>query len=154
VVPLVERLDEAGRPFRYRIGPAARDPADPATVALRATAGLAALRPLRPVHLRARREPGGVRLAWIRRTRRDGDSWDAAEVRLEEPEAYRVTLYAAAGRPLRTLSADRSDLLYAAADEAADFGAPQGRLDMGVAQVGAAAGPGPETRTQVPVEPA
>ncbi|KQO63258.1 glycoside hydrolase/phage tail family protein [Methylobacterium sp. Leaf88] len=154
VVPLVERLDEAGRPFRYRLGPAARDPADPATVALRATAGLTALKPLRPVHLRAWRAPGGVRLAWIRRARRDGDSWDAVEVPLEEPEAYRVTIYAAAGHPLRTLSADRSDLLYAAADEAADFGTPQDRLDVAVAQVGAAAGPGPETRARVPVEPA
>ncbi|KQP94690.1 hypothetical protein ASF60_00260 [Methylobacterium sp. Leaf113] len=151
VVPLVERLDEAGRPFRYRIGPATGEPADPAHVALRATAGLTALRPSSPVHLRAQREPEGVRLAWIRRTRRDGDSWDAAEIPLEEPEAYRVTVFSPEGRPLRVLTAAAPGLLYPATDEAADFGGPQGRLDVAVAQVGLAAGVGPETRAQVAV---
>ncbi len=76
VVPLVERLDEAGRRFLYRIGPAGRDPADPAFIGLEATAGLTALVPLSPVHLRARREAGGLRLSWTRRARRDADAWD------------------------------------------------------------------------------
>ncbi|MCJ2033286.1 glycoside hydrolase/phage tail family protein [Methylobacterium sp. J-068] len=151
VVPLVERLDEAGRAFRYRVGPAERDPADPAFVALTARAGLEAFRPLRPVHLRARREPEGVRLTWIRRARRDGDSWDLAEIPLEEAESYVVEVFSADGTRLRVLTAEGPNLLYAKGDETADFGGPQERLDFGVAQVGALAGRGPATRTRVPV---
>ena len=123
VVPLVARLDEAGRAFRYRIGPADRDPGDPAFAELAATAGVAALRPLRPVHLRARRGAEGVRLSWIRRARRDGDAWEPAEIPLDEAEAYAVTLFSASGAPLRTLRAETQQILYA--DEAQDFGGPQ-----------------------------
>ncbi|MET3693502.1 baseplate multidomain protein megatron [Methylobacterium goesingense] len=154
IVPLVTRLDEAGRRFRYRIGPAERDPADPAFVELSAQAGLDAFRPLRPVHLRARREPAGVRLSWIRRARRDGDSWDVAEPPGEAPDAYRVTVFGRDGASLRSLTADGPGLLYAAADEAADFGGPQDRLDVAVAQIGTLTGSGPATRGRLPVHAA
>ncbi|HYF53946.1 MAG TPA: phage tail protein, partial [Salinarimonas sp.] len=68
LVPLADDLADLGRARSYRIGPAARDPADPALVALQATATDLALRPLSPVHPRAVREAAGVRLTWIRRT--------------------------------------------------------------------------------------
>ncbi|CAA2158531.1 hypothetical protein MBRA_03800 [Methylobacterium brachiatum] len=148
VVPLVERLDEAGRGFRYRIGPAGSDPGDPAFTDLAATAGLAALR---PVHLRARREAQGVRLSWIRRARRDGDSWEPAEIPLDEPEAYAVTLFSG-DTVVRTLRAEAQTLLYA--DEAADFGGPQTNLDLSVAQICAVAGAGPGRRAGIPVRSA
>ncbi|KQT78584.1 glycoside hydrolase/phage tail family protein [Methylobacterium sp. Leaf466] len=152
VVPLVERLDEAGRPFRYRIGPAARDPADPSFVEATATAGLGALRPLAPVHLRARRTPQGVRLTWLRRARRDADAWEPAEIPFDEPgESYVVDLHGPEGTLLRSLGATTASLLYDAAAEAADFGGPQTRLDVAVAQVGTVAGRGPATRTLMPV---
>ncbi|MDP4004164.1 glycoside hydrolase/phage tail family protein [Methylobacterium sp. NEAU K] len=152
VVPLVERLDAVGRGFRYRVGPAARDPGDPAFTAFAATAGLAALRPLRPVHLRARREAQGVRLSWIRRARRDGDAWEPAEIPLDDPEAYAVTIFSASGVPLRQVRAEAQQLLYA--DEAGDFGGPQTILDASVAQIGAVAGPGPACRARIPVRSA
>ena len=80
---------------------------------------------------------------WIRRTRRDGDSWDAIEVPLGEDE-----------RGLRARHARRRDrdahaarrrtpsALYAAADEIADFGAPQTSLAVRVAQLSATVGRG------------
>ncbi|QGY05683.1 hypothetical protein MMSR116_30135 [Methylobacterium mesophilicum SR1.6/6] len=152
VVPLVDRLDEAGRGFRYRIGPADRDPGDPAFTELAATAGLDALRPLRPVHLRARRAAEGVRISWIRRARRDGDAWEPAEIPLDEAEAYAVTLFSASGAVMRTLRAEAQQVVYA--DEAADFGGPQRSLDVAVAQIGAVAGPGPACRARIPVRAA
>jgi hypothetical protein len=152
VVPLVDRLDEIGRAFRYRVGPAGRDPGDPTVVELAATAGLAALRPLRPVHLRARRVDGGVLITWIRRARRDGDAWEPAEIPLDEPEAYAVTLFSAGGAPLRTVRVAAEQLLYAG--EAADFGGPQTLLDVAVAQIGALAGAGPASRVRLPVRSA
>ncbi|KQS76763.1 hypothetical protein ASG32_26780 [Methylobacterium sp. Leaf361] len=152
VTPLVDRLDEVGRAFRYRIGPADRDPADPAFAEIAATAGLAALTPLRPVHLRARRAADGVRLSWIRRARRDGDAWEPAEIPLDEPEVYAVTVFSAAGTALRTVRAEAQHCLYA--DEAADFGGAQTHLDVAVAQFGLVAGPGPACRARVSVRSA
>lgn len=151
VTPLIDRLDEAGRAFRYRIGPAGLDPSDPAMAALSATAGLSALLPLRPVHLRARRVSGGVSLSWIRRARRSADAWEPAEIPLDEAvESYAVTLFSGDGA-LRSMTASGPALLYPAAAETADFGGPQHALDVAVAQFGAIAGLGPATRALIPV---
>ena len=153
-IPLVDRLDEAGRAFRYRIGAQGLDPADPAMAPLSATAGLAALRPLRPVHLRARRVGGDVSLSWIRRARRAADAWEPADIPLDEAaERYAVTLHAN-GAAIRSLTATGPALVYPAADETADFGGPQRALDVAVAQAGAAAGLGPATRALVPIRTA
>ena len=152
VVPLVDRLDEVGRPFRYRIGPAGRDPADPLMVELEAAAGLTALRPLAPVHLRAVRTGEGVHIAWTRRARRDADAWEPPEIPLDEPgERYVLDLHGADGGLVRSLTATASGVLYSAAAEVADFGGAQNRLDVAVAQVGNVAGRGPATRSRVPV---
>ncbi len=152
VVPLVERLDEVGRSLRYRIGPAGSDPGDPAFTDLTATAGLAALTPLRPVHLRARRTGEGVRLSWIRRSRRDGDAWEPAEIPLDAPEAYAVTVFSADGTARRTLRSEAQHCLYA--DEAADFGVAQTHLDVAVAQLDPVAGSGLPCRARIPVRSA
>ena len=151
VAPLVDRLDEAGRPFRYRVGPADRDPADPAFVGFEASAGLVALRPLAPVHLGARRESGGVRLSWIRRGRRDADAWEPADIPLDEPEAYALDILRGDGSVARALTAGGANALYAAADEASDFGTPQRSIAIAVAQIGAVAGRGPDARATIPV---
>lgn len=79
-----------GRARHYRIGVAARGYDDPACVhRIEAFAGNG-LRPYAPVHLRAFRAAGGdLEVRWVRRTRIDGDSWDAANVPLgEEAETY------------------------------------------------------------------
>ncbi|WP_375463391.1 hypothetical protein [uncultured Methylobacterium sp.] len=153
VVPLVDRLDEAGRRFRYRVGSASRDPGDPSFTEFSATGGLSALRPLSPVHLRARRDAAGVRLSWTRRARRDGDAWEAADIPLDEAaEAYAVSIFSGDGDLLRSLAAAGPGLLYT--DEAADFGGPQTVLDVAVAQVGAVFGPGESRRARVPVRAA
>lgn len=155
VVPLVERLDEAGRPFRYRIGPAGRDPGDPSYVELQASAGLLPLRPLAPVHLTARREADGIRLAWIRRARRDADGWEPVEIPHDEAgETYEVAIHAPDGSPLRTVRTTEPVLLYLGSDESADFGATQTHLDVSVAQIGALTGPGPGRRAILPVRSA
>jgi hypothetical protein len=155
VVPLLDRLDEAGRPFRYRIGPAARDPGDPSYVELQASAGLLPLRPLAPVHPAARREADGIRLSWLRRARRDADGWEPVDIPRDEPgETYLVEIHAADGSTLRTARTTEPALLYANADESADFGAPQTLLDVSVAQVGTVAGPGPSRRALLPVRSA
>jgi hypothetical protein len=154
VGPLVAHQDEAGRTFRYRIGPAGLDPGDPAMAELSAAAGLSAVTPLRPVHLRARRSGGDVLLSWMRRARRSADAWEPADIPLDEPsERYAVTVYAGAA-PVRALTATGPGLLYPAAAEAADFGRAQTVLDVAVAQIGAVSGAGPATRARLPVRSA
>ncbi|MBB2960564.1 hypothetical protein FHU13_000936 [Methylobacterium sp. R2-1] len=144
VRPLIDRLDEAGRRFLYRVGPAERDPADPAFVGFAATADLTAFVPLSPVHLRGRREAEGIRFRWTRRARRDADAWEPTDVPLDEGmEAYRLDILAEDGRILRSLSADTTSALYANADEIADFGTRRTEIDAAVAQVGTLAGLGP-----------
>jgi hypothetical protein len=121
---------------------AGRDHGDATAVALSTTPSAVALRPLSPVHLRARRAAAGVTLSWIRRTRRDGDSWDAIEVPLgEDVEAYVIEVLDGTSVK-RTLGTASPSVLYAAADELADFGTPQATLAVRVAQLSASVGRG------------
>ncbi|QFU17073.1 baseplate multidomain protein megatron [Microvirga thermotolerans] len=151
VVPLTDDLGDLGRSLVYRIAPAGRDHADPSAVEIVATAGREALKPLAPVHVRARRETGGVRLSWVRRTRRDGDSWEMAEVPLGEAfERYEIDVME--GSSLRrTLTSGEPSALYAAEQEIADFGGPQAFLSLRIVQVSAVAGRGFERTVTVPV---
>ncbi|MRI53463.1 hypothetical protein D8770_05775 [Methylobacterium sp. DB1607] len=150
VRPLIDQLDEAGRRFLYRVGPAERDPADPAFVGFAAAADLTAFRPMSPVHLRGRREADGIRFSWTRRARREADAWEPADLPLDaDSRGYRLDILAEDGRTLRSLSTGTTSALYAGADEIADFGAARTEIDVAVAQVGRLAGSGPARRARV-----
>jgi hypothetical protein len=142
LVPLTTSPADLGRTYRYRIGPAERDPVDPVFVELSATVGPAALTPLAPVRLRARRVAQGVEIGWIRRTRIGGDAWEPMEVPLgEASERYDVAVLRN-GEPVRTLETGEARVLYSAADEIADFDVPQTVLSVRVRQLSATVGPG------------
>jgi hypothetical protein len=151
VVPLTSSLEDLGRTWRYRVGPADRDHADPSVVELVATAGSDAIKPLAPVHVRAQRGPDGIPLSWIRRTRRDGDGWEPVEVPLgETSERYELDILHGS-TAARMLPSAAPEVLYPAAQELADFGAPQATLTVRVAQLGATIGRGFERTVTVPV---
>jgi hypothetical protein len=151
IAPLATNLDDLGQTWRYRIGPAGRDHADPAVAELSATAGPLALMPLAPVRLRARREPEGIRLAWTRRTRVQGDAWEPLEVPLgEDSERYEIDILDGAILRRRLAAAEPS-LLYPGGQELADFGAPQTALSVRIAQISAVVGRGAERFATVPV---
>jgi hypothetical protein len=152
VVPLADRVEDLGVPRAYRIGPLGRDPGDPGIVEIAAMAGPAALLPLAPVRPRAWRGPEGVTLSWIRRARRDGDAWEPLDVPLgEDLEAYEVDILSG-GTVLRTLAASSASVLYPAALEATDFGAPQESLAIRVAQLSRLVGRGHAVEGRVRVE--
>lgn len=152
LIPAASGLDMLGRSVVYRVGRADRDHGDDAVTEIVATLGPAALRPFAPVHARARRGPTGIALSWIRRTRIDGDSWDLVEVPLgETSEAYRVEILSGAA-VVRAFTVGTPALTYAAADEIADFGAAQPFLDLRIAQLSPAAGPGAALETTVRVD--
>ncbi len=148
VVAAARGLDSLERPMQLRIVAANLDHGDAAAVAMEATPQATALRPLSPVHLRATRVAGGVQISWVRRTRRDGDSWVAGDVPLaEDREAYAVDILSGS-IVKRTLDATSPSVLYPSASEIADFGAAQASLTVSVAQVSSSVGRGfPATAT-------
>jgi hypothetical protein len=142
LVALTRSLGDLGRPMSLRIVAAERDHADPSAVAIEVTPQPTALLPLAPVQLSAARSGAGVQVSWIRRTRIDGDSWEAADVPLgEESEAYVVDILSGSDVK-RTLSVTAPAALYAVADEIADFGTPQTSLSLRVTQLSATVGRG------------
>jgi hypothetical protein len=148
LVPVARGVDFLGRAFSYRVGRASDDVGSANMTSLDATIGGAALLPWAPAHLCGERVAEGVRLSWVRRARRGGDSWEALEVPLDEAgEAYRVEILDA-DEIVRIIETGAPEALYTNADELADFGAPQSLLSVRVAQLSAVAGPG-RARTAV-----
>jgi hypothetical protein len=138
---------ELGRPLDWRLVPVGRALDDPAVLRATETLGRRAVRPLSPVHLGARfLADGAVDLAWIRRTRIDGDSWDGLDVPLgEEIERYRVTVADGQGTSLTLETAGPVATVPAAAQIAA-FGMLPPQLTVAVAQLSLGFGAGTERR--------
>ncbi|WP_417667332.1 baseplate multidomain protein megatron [Roseibium sp.] len=147
-VPLVPvGRDQIGREHHYRLVPAGRSVDDPTALALTHAASGRGARPLAPVHLKARRTASGIRISFIRQTRRSGDSWEGVEVPLgEDVEAYEIDILRPGEAVLRTLTAAVPEVLYPAADEIADFGAPVATLSFSVCQLSATFGRGFERK--------
>ncbi len=128
------RSTQRGLPREYRIGPAAKPVDHPSYVTISAVTDGLALRPYAPVHIRARRmEDGGIALSWVRRTRIDGDGWEALDVPLgESSEAYLVRVYV--GNALRReVMVGTPGWAYPAADVIAD--GATGAVTIEVAQI-------------------
>ena len=141
VVTIASGLGALERNLQLRVVAADRDHGDPTALALTATPQATALMPLTPVHVKATRDGSGVTFTWIRRTRIDGDSW-VGEVPLgEASEQYALDILSGVS-VVRTLTTVAPSVLYAAADEFADFGAVQSVLHVRVAQVSATVGRG------------
>ena len=125
----------------YRIGPAAKSVDDPSYRQLERAFDGNGLRPYAPAHLRAEQAGNGdLAITWIRRTRIDGDGWEAIDVPLgEESEAYVLRL-CADGVVVREEVLSSPNYFYTFEDRVSDgaFGA----LVVEVAQVSATYGTG------------
>jgi len=142
LVPLARGIETLGRTMQLRIVAADRDHGDAAAVAVEATPQATALKPLAPVHLSARRSGSGVDISWIRRKRGPMPaSWDVAVPLGEENEAYELDIVSGTS-VVRTLQAATGSVLYAAADEIADFGSAQSSLTVRLYQMSATVGRG------------
>jgi hypothetical protein len=134
--------DELGLAFSWRCGPASRDLGSPNYVQLAHTFRGEGLKPLSPVHIRGTRVSGDLNLAWLRRTRNGGDSWDTVDVPLgEAEERYEVDILEGA-TVKRTLTATTPAATYTVAQQTADFGAPQSSVALRICQVSATRGRG------------
>ncbi len=139
-------LSARGLSRHYRIGPAGRPYDDPSYRHLTESFRGNGLRPYAPVHLRGARDgAGGLHIAWIRRTRIDGDSWQSVDVPLgEEGESYLVRVVAAGGALLRETIVSQPQWTYGAAEQSADGAVLPFSID--IAQISQSYGPGPFRR--------
>jgi hypothetical protein len=81
-------------------------------------------------------------LSWVRRARRDGDSWEVEEVPLgEAAERYEVDILDGA-TVKRVLQTTATQVLYPSEDEIADFGSPLDAIALRVVQMSALVGRG------------
>ncbi len=124
VMTIASGLDALERALQLRVVARAATTAMRPRSRLTATPQATALKPLAPVHLKAARDGSGVTFCWIRRTRFDGDTWVGEVPLCEDSEQYSVDILSGTS-VVRTLDATAPTALYAAADEIADFGAPQ-----------------------------
>ncbi|MGE3916472.1 MAG: glycoside hydrolase TIM-barrel-like domain-containing protein, partial [Hyphomicrobiaceae bacterium] len=140
-VPLTR--DEIGLPFNWRYGPATLDIGHLSFQSTSHAFRGVGLRPLSPVHIRGRRTAAGdLVVTWTRRTRIGGDSWASVEVPLgEEVEAYEVDILSGTSI-VRTLVSGTTTVSYSAAEQSADFGAPQASVMVSIAQTSPAFGRG------------
>ncbi len=125
----------------FRIGPARRGLDDPSYRHIVQAFDGNGLRPYSPCHLRAVRQANGsYAIGWIRRTRINGDSWEAPEVPLgEETETYLVRIIQGT-QVLREVMTATSAWTYTAAMQTADGASAP--FDITVAQISAIYGAG------------
>jgi hypothetical protein len=134
--------DEIGLDYTWACGPASRPLGDPAYLEAHHAFTGRGLEPLAPVHLAGTRSGHDLAFSWIRRTRIGGDSWEAVEVPLgEDFERYEVDILDGA-TVKRTILTDTPSALYTAAEQTADFGAPQPSVSVRVYQMSAVSGRG------------
>lgn len=151
VIDLGLSVEQVGQSVDIAVVPAGRDVADAATAHVSRSVTGIAYRPLAPVHAKARREAGGIRIRFLRRTRFGGDNWDLYEVPLgEEREEYRIEIRTGVTIKRRVTVAT-PDYLYPEADEIADFGGPQGVITVSIAQVSPRVGAGDALDATLPV---
>ncbi|MGE5536600.1 MAG: hypothetical protein ACM3W7_13905, partial [Acidobacteriota bacterium] len=83
-------------------------------------------------------------LSWIRRTRIDGDNWEAPDVPLgEEVELYDVDIInIGSGAVVRTARVGSPSFVYTSAMQVTDFGSNQAQVKFSVYQVSLAYGRG------------
>lgn len=131
LAPLPIAEADLGLPWNWRIGPAARAVSDASYTALAFTPAGRGLVPFAPVHVaqpwRIARSPGDLTLRWTRRSRAlVADAWEQVEVPLtEDMESYDVQILDGAAVK-RTLTSSTTSVLYTAAQQTADWGAPLG----------------------------
>jgi hypothetical protein len=141
-------LSARGLERHYRIGVAARGYDDHAVTLTRAAFLGAGLRPYRPGHLRLKRsEAGDLHVAWIRRTRIDGDGWQAADVPLgEATEAYLVRVLVGSALARET-TVSEPNWIYSLSHQISD--AALASCEIEVAQISERFGHGPFARIGV-----
>ena len=130
----------------YRIGAASKPYDDTSYVHRQVAFAGVGLRPYAPVHLRAVDAGGDLAVSWVRRTRLDGDGWEAVEVPLGEDSEGYILRIVEGGVIRREVVLGWPDFTYSAAMRGADV---IGAFEIQVAQLSGVFGPGPFARIEI-----
>lgn len=106
--------------------------------------GMSAVLPLAPAHLAATRDTvtGDISLNWVRRARRNGNSWVATEIPLDlTPEGYSIEIFDGVNLK-RTITAETSSAIYANGEQISDFGGLPSSFTFTIAQTSPVFGTG------------
>lgn len=137
-------LSDRGIRRTWTYGPAALPSSDPTFKTRLTRLEAVALKPFAPVHVRDRRSlAGDLHVSWIRQARLNATWADGTDVPLgEERELYEIDILKD-GSVVCTVSGLTSpSYTYAAADQTADFGGPQGVIALRVYQISGLVGRG------------
>jgi hypothetical protein len=136
-------LAERGQARFYKWGPTPLGLSDPAWQQETFTARAVGLMPWSPVHVAgARNGSGDLSISWVRRTRIGGVWADGTDIPLnEESERYEVDILNGS-TIVRTIPVISPAATYTAAQQTADFGAPQPSVSVKVYQLSATVGRG------------
>jgi hypothetical protein len=147
-------VTERHNPWNWKWGPSTKTIDDPTYQVTSFSFDGVGLRPYSPVQLAGSRDPGTLdwTLSWIRRTRIDGDNWEAPDVPLgEEVELYDVDIInIGSGAVMRTTRVTQPRFVYTSAMQVADFGSDQVQVKFSVYQVSLAYGRGTGATKTVP----
>lgn len=147
LVPVPVPAAHTGLALNYRILPAGDLPGADSTVAVTAVCSALGARPLSPAHLRAAKVADAIDLAWIRRSRLEGDSWEIPEPPLDaDSERYRVTIRDQQENVLRQWEVHAATASYADADRLSDAGSLQAPVMIEVVQLASSGRAGPPAR--------
>lgn len=139
-------VTERHNPWNWKWGPSTKTIDDPTYQVTSFAFDGVGLRPYSPVQLAGVRDPNTSdwTLSWIRRTRIDGDNWEAPDVPLgEEVEFYDVDIInIPTGAVVRATRVSQPSFVYTSAMQVADFGANQSQVKFSVYQVSLAYGRG------------
>lgn len=142
LAPVSMTIDDIGLAYNWRFGPAPHSLGHPSYQAREFTFTGRGLRPLSPVHIRAENDSGDLLIRWIRRTRIGGDSWAVNEIPLgETEERYRIEILDGS-TVIRSAETSTATYDYSAAEQVADWGAPQPGYKIRIAQISELFGPG------------
>jgi hypothetical protein len=147
-------VTERRNPWTWKWGPSTKAIDDPTFQTVTFAFDGVGLKPYSPVHLAGVRDPATFdwTLSWIRRTRIDGDNWEAPDVPLgEEVELYDIDILdIGSGAVRRTARVAQPGFVYTSAMQIADFGSNQSQVKFAVYQISLAYGRGTGAIKTVP----
>lgn len=131
--------EESGLHLNWKIGPQGKDFTDRYFDALSVGPATRYAKSYAPAHVMSRNLANGdMALSWVRRSRAEGDSWDAAEILLPEGvEQYRIRIFDAASLLKREIAVPSTGWTYTDAMQTADFGSGSHMVTAEVCQIGA-----------------
>ncbi len=147
ITPMRLTTGDLGLSYNWRIGPASYPVTSEAYASFAHTISGRNQQMLSPVHLKEVRMVDETQFSWIRRSRKNADSWEAAEVPMDvDEERYLIRIRDEQENVLRETSTSEPKFSYSDAARAEDFGNLSEQIVLEVSQLNNSGLPGTASR--------